>query len=701
MAIDVPTDRRRPLVLVADDDVFQRMVARISLVEAGFDVVEAADGAEAVAVVERDRPDLVVLDVLMPGMDGFQACAAMRATTSGAMVQILIATAQEDTRAIEQAFDAGATDFIAKPIPGRLLGYRARYLYRSGRNLADLETHRARLTRAEEIARLGSWELDPETRTLRCSSQATRLLGHGENDTVTWQQLLDRIHVEDRDRVAWTLESAIRDRHDFELEARLVLPSEPDRVAVLRGEFDGARQRLLGVIQDITERHQIEARIHHLAHHDPLTNLPNRTLFRDRLENALARAQRDGSRVAVMILDADKFKDINDTLGHGVGDQFLQTMAQRLQESVRGSDTIARLGGDEFAIIQVGLNQPENSEVLSNRLLKVFRTPFSVAGHEIRSGVSIGVALYPDHGSIPDELLARADVALYRVKGEGRGQFRHFDPSMDDDLRARRELEADMRRGLDEGWFELHYQPQVDVASRRVVGAEALIRLRHPDKGLIAPNHFIPLAEETGLIQPIGEWVLRTACRDAAAWARAGHALRISLNLSANQIHDRRVVELVRASLAESGLAPNRLELEITESVLMRDPAMARQVLEQLRRLGVSLAMDDFGTGYSSLSYLQLFPFDRLKIDRSFVHQLGSSDHSASIVRAIVALGKSLGMAITAEGVEHAHQVDILERERCDEIQGFYFGRPVPDAEFRGGLAVPVAAATEMIAALA
>ena len=394
------------------------------------------------------------------------------------------------------------------------------------------------------------------------------------------------------------------------------------------------------------------------------------------------RAARDYSLVAVHCLDLDQFKEVNDTLGHTVGDRLLQAVADRLLAEVRGADTIARLGGDEFAIIQVGVVGPEDIAILANRLVASLSLPFNIDGHEIIIGVSSGITLFPADADNPDQLLINADIAMYRAKAEGRNCYRFFIAGMDDALRARKKLEHDLRLGLEEGWFEVHYQPQVVAESGTIVGAEALLRMRHPDRGLLLPQDFIPLAEETGLIVPIGTWTLRTACAQAARWHAAGKAMRIAVNLSPIQFRQAGLVTTVRSALEEANLAPNYLELEITESMFMHDTESALDLLRQLRRLGVHIAMDDFGTGYSSLSYLKQFPFDRIKIDRSFVSELVDNKDAAAIVRAIVALGRSLEMKTTAEGVETLTQMSYLRDEACDEMQGYYFGRPFPIDQF-------------------
>jgi diguanylate cyclase (GGDEF)-like protein len=422
-----------------------------------------------------------------------------------------------------------------------------------------------------------------------------------------------------------------------------------------------------------------QTRARHLALHDALTDLPNRVLLAERLNQALVHARRHGDAPAVLCLDLDRFKEVNDALGHPMGDLLLREVAARLRACTRETDTVARLGGDEFAVVQVGASQPAEAEALCRRLLEVLGAPCRLDGHEVVVGASVGVALAPVDGDEPATLLRHADIALYRAKGEGRGTFRFFEEGMNRELQARRALERDLRRALDEGRFELHYQPQVELGSGRTVGVEALLRWRHPERGSVPPNDFIPLAEETGLIVPIGAWVLRTACAQALAWP----GLRVAVNLSAAQFRQPGLAETVAQALRETGLEPDRLELEITEGVLLEDTVAAVTTLHALRGLGVRIAMDDFGTGYSSLSYLRRFPFDKIKIDKSFVADLdgGRSADAAAIVRAVVSLGSSLGMTTTAEGIEAEAQAELLRAEGCDEVQGYHFGRPMPPAD--------------------
>jgi diguanylate cyclase (GGDEF)-like protein len=435
----------------------------------------------------------------------------------------------------------------------------------------------------------------------------------------------------------------------------------------------------VATFEDITDWQVAQARISHMARHDALTDLPNRILFREKLEEALRPARRN-DHVAVLFLDLDHFKGINDSLGHPLGDELLKAVAGRLADCVREGDTIARLGGDEFAIVQVSSDPQTSPTKLASRLIEVISAPYEIESHQIIIGVSIGIAVTPDDGTDPDQLLKNADLALYRAKEDGRGIFHFFEVGMDARAQARRLLEVDLRGALSRHEFVVYYQPIQNVQANRVVGFEALVRWNHPLRGLIAPLDFIPLAEETGLIIQIGEWVLRTACKDAAGWPPD---ISVAVNLSPVQFKNRTLLPSVVSALAISGLAARRLELEITESVLLQDGDATLATLHQLRELGVRISMDDFGTGYSSLSYLRSFPFDKIKIDRSFVNELTSRDDSMAIVRAVTGLGKSLGISTTAEGVETDEQLALLRLEGCTEAQGYLFSppRPVEDVE--------------------
>ncbi len=414
---------------------------------------------------------------------------------------------------------------------------------------------------------------------------------------------------------------------------------------------------------------------HRLALHDTLTGLPNRAFFAERMDHALAQVRRHQTMLAVLCLDLDRFKQVNDTLGHPVGDALLRAVARRLAGCLRDCDTVARLGGDEFAVIQAPLGRVEDAATLAQRIVKTLSEPYDLNGHNVVIGASVGIALAPADTADSDLILNMADMALYRAKADGRGVFRMFEPGMDTKMQARRVLESDLRRAVQAQEFELDYQPLVDLLSGRVSALEALVRWRHPERGLIRPDDFIPFAEETGLIGPIGAWVLHQACADAAGWPAD---VRIAVNVSAAQFKGPGLVETVFDALAASGLPPERLELEITETALLADADATLATLHELRAKGVRIAMDDFGTGYSSLGYLRSFPFDKIKIDRCFIKDIETSVDCKAIVRAVAGLGSNLGITTTAEGVETAAQLDQLRAEGCDQVQGYLFSRPVP-----------------------
>ncbi len=444
----------------------------------------------------------------------------------------------------------------------------------------------------------------------------------------------------------------------------------------------GAPSYILGVIEDITDRKEAEAQILHLAHHDSLTGLPNRAAFNTQLAAALEQAEATGGTVAILCIDLDRFKEINDVYGHAAGDSLLREVAQRLQIAADGA-FLARLGGDEFIIIATEGEQPASAEKMAEALLAVVAEDLEIDGHSLTTALSVGVAIYPADGADAASLLRNADAALYRAKGEGRGTVRFFEPEMDTLLRERRILQQDLRTAIPNGELKLHYQPLTqndgDQNGCKIVGFEALARWNHPTRGMVPPTTFIPLAEESSLVISMGEWILREACWEAASWPRP---LQIAVNLSPVQFRHGDLATLIHTVLLETGLAPARLEIEITESVLIGDFSRAVAILRRIKALGVRISMDDFGTGYSSLSYLQSFPFDKIKIDRAFIANVDRNPQSASIVRAVIGLGRGLNVPVLAEGVETREQMNFLMNEDCDEMQGYLLGRPGPIEDY-------------------
>ena len=454
-------------------------------------------------------------------------------------------------------------------------------------------------------------------------------------------------------------------------------------------QADGAARYIVGISEDVTESRANEARIVHLAHHDALTDLPNRAFLHERLVEAVAARRRSETLVGLLCIDLDNFKEVNDSLGHAAGDELLKQVAERLRGCVREGELVSRNGGDEFTILQPRLGSPDEARQLAERLIVELSRPFKVHDQDAVVGASVGIAVAPQDGDSADLLMRHADMALYRAKADGRGAARFFEAEMDARLQARRSLERDLRLAFAKGDLELHYQPLLTAGDERITGFEALLRWPHAERGYVSPAEFIPVAEEIGLIGPITEWVLKTACAEAVGWPQD---VKIAVNLSPAHFRKQNPAFAVSRALAESGLAPNRLEVEITESVLLNDSESNLAILHQIRALGVRIAMDDFGTGYSSLSYLRFFPFDKIKIDRSFVHELHSNAQCAAIVRAVTTLGASLGVVTTAEGVETVEQMESLRAEGCHELQGFLFSRPVPAEQARAllGLAFGV-----------
>ena len=521
----------------------------------------------------------------------------------------------------------------------------------------------------------GLMVLDRRLRVVRCNADFRAVAGLPEDEALVGQHATRMLveHARNGCLLAAGVRTLLRwrrQRGDADGDEAVTLPLDDGRVMTLSiREVVGPGWVL--VLEDVTAASRSEAVAHRLALHDPLTDLPNRRHLLECLNRAIGRGP-----VALLCLDLDRFKPVNDTLGHPVGDALLRIVAGRMGSAVRAGDTVARMGGDEFAVLIEGADAPEAAEGLAKRLVDLIGRPYIVEGHMIDIGVSVGVALATDGTDDPDALLKHADLALYEAKRQGRGTFCFFEPSMDAALQTRRRLEAELRQALALRAFELHYQPQQDLTTNRINGFEALLRWRHPERGLVPPAEFVPLAEETGLIVPIGEWVLRTACKEAARWPED---VSIAVNLSIAQFRSPRLIGVVKAALKAAGLSPARLELEITESLLMRNDIDHLGVLRALHALGVRVAMDDFGTGYSSLSNLQSFPFDKIKIDRSFV--MNGDSRSAAVVRAVAALGNGLGIATTAEGVETKEQLQDIAAQGCTEVQGYLIGRPVSAEE--------------------
>jgi diguanylate cyclase (GGDEF)-like protein/PAS domain S-box-containing protein len=689
-----PRSESTPLALVIDDDFTVRLLVRETLEIAGIEVVEAQNGDEGLEALQRIAPDIVLLDVMMPGKNGFEVCAEMRTMPARALTPVLMMTGLDDSESVNRAYEAGATDFITKPITWPILAHRVRYMLRASQALERLARSEARLADAQRLAQLGHWDWDLAANRVQRSPEALRILGACDTD-LDYRAFIEMVHPGDRGDLESAVSRALEQGEPYSLECRIVRAEGIERIvheqAVVERDEQGRPVRIQGTTQDITERKQAEQRIRRLALYDTLTELPNRQFFKEQLGHSLGHADRLGQKVAVVVLDLDRFKRINETWGHSVGDQLLIAVSTRLTRSVRSADyvtrsdsgplagNLARLGGDEFTIQVTGIAQAADVAKVARRIMSVLAQPFDVAGQEIVITASAGIAVYPDDGRDVDALLKNADSAMYHAKNRGKDNYQFFSPSMNASSLNKLTLENQLRKAVDRGELVLHYQPKVDAASWHIAGVEALLRWRHPDKGLISPAEFIPLAEETGLIVPIGDWVLAEAARQAAAWRAAGLPLfSIAVNMASPSFAQKDFVAKVAAVLAQARLERGAIEIELTESVLMQDLESARGTLRALKDEGVCLSVDDFGTGYSSLAYLKRFPIDSLKIDRSFVRDVIDNAEDASITGAIIALGKSLGLAVVAEGVETEAQAAFLRERGCTLMQGYLFSRPVP-----------------------
>jgi diguanylate cyclase (GGDEF)-like protein/PAS domain S-box-containing protein len=683
-------------VLVVDDDPVMRQMIREVLEEQGCKVAEAKDGEEGLSAFSRLRPDLILMDVIMPKLDGFDACRRLRGLPSGEHIPVLMMTGLDDKDSIKRAYGAGATDFITKPINWELLAHRLRFIQRAGRAFQELRISREELAHAQRLARLGSWIGDFETGEVSRSDEVCRIFGLAPGGLPpTRDAFMKAVHPEDKALVRKSFNAVLHQDKAYDVEFRIVLPDGTERIVHEHGEVirdqSGKPIKMRGTVQDITEKKRAQQQIRYLAYYDSLTDLPNRRLFQERLQRALARAKRHECLVAVLFLDLDRFKRINDVLGHIPGDQLLQIVAKRLRRCVRTDDvvtqfveqpvsaSVARMGGDEFIILLDEIGHAEDAARIARRVLKEVGEPIRLSAEEVCVTASIGIALYPADGDDVDVMLKKADAAMYHAKAEGRNNYQFFDESINTVAIQKLSLESHLRKALDREEFRLYYQPQIDTVSGKITGFEALIRWQHPDLGLMLPGQFIQLAEDTGLIVPIGDWVVRTASKQIKAWQAAGFPpVRVSVNLSAVSFKQKDLAGRFIVGLSEAGVDPRCLEVEITESTLMEDADVTLGTLRKLKEIGLRLAIDDFGTGYSSLSYLQQFPLDTLKIDRSFIKDISVNRNSAAIARTIVLLAQNLRLGVVAEGVETHGQLALLRTLGCKEAQGYFFSRPVP-----------------------
>ncbi len=693
--VNVQHNQMQALILVIDDDLTTQVLAKRSLENAGFRTLLASNGREGLELFEQSSPDLILLDVEMPEMDGFTACKKLRAMQQGKNTPILMITGLDDIDSIQNAYSIGATDFATKPVNWTIMVYRVRYLLRASIVFKALEASKVRLAKAQKIAKMGNWDWDIRNNKIYWSDQIYQIFQINPNRVQFNRDVFfEKIHPDDREYLNETFLIELENRTSSNCEYRIVL--EDGKICYMHHQAqitvnsDNIPLRYSGTIQDISERKLTEEKIRHLAYYDSLTGLLNRVSFQERLECALSLAKRNKRKMAILYLDLDNFKRINDTLGHDSGDSLLKIVAEHLVESTRASDVIARietdaieadvarLGGDEFTILLSEITQTEDAGLVAQRILNLLSEPIQLDGHKVFATPSIGISVFPADGNHSTTLLKNADTAMYQAKQSGKGNFQYYVESMNADSLARLDLESDLRQALKNEEFALHYQPILDCQTSNIIGTESLLRWNSKKHGLVAPDEFIPLVEGNGMIFEIGKWVLRNACMQNKAWQEAGYQpIQVAVNLSSLQFRHADLLDTIEQALQESQMGPEYLVLELTEGMVMHNSEQTIKTLQKLKLTGVGISIDDFGTGYSSLSYLKRFPLNTLKIDKSFISGLPNDKDDAAITTAVIAMAHSLNLRIIAEGVEKTAQADFLKTLGCDAVQGYLYGKPM------------------------
>jgi diguanylate cyclase (GGDEF)-like protein/PAS domain S-box-containing protein len=648
----------------------------------GFEALEASSGIEALKIIAEEGVDLVLLDIVMPGMDGYDVLQQLREIKTESQLPVIMVTASNDSQEIVRAFELGANDFVSKPIDPAVTFARINTQIKLQQAQTALRESEERYAMAAMGANDGLWDWNLLSNQVYYSPRWTEMLGMEATEVGNSpDEFLSRLHVEDRTRVEAEFTAHLRgETKHFEAELRIQHRDGSFRWMLCRGlavrNAQGTAQRIAGSLTDITEGKVA----------DGLTGLPNRLLFLDRVQRAVDRRYRQpDEKFAIIYLDIDNFKIVNDSLGHEVGDQLLQAVARRLEDSVRSSDSmVARLGGDEFAVVIEHVQTSVDAQRVAQRILESMTRPFTLCDRDVFTSASIGISFGDELPQRAEDLLREADTAMYQAKANGKSRCRVFDPTMQEEVRLRLELEADLRHAIEREEFVLYFQPIVLLATRKLAGFEALVRWRHPQRGLVSPSEFISVAEETGLILPLGAWVLEHACETLVEWESTfelAESLIISVNVSSRQLAHEGLVDQIANIIQKSGIRPSSIKLEVTESTIMQNPEDGAAKLAQLRELGVWVGIDDFGTGYSSLAYLHRLPLDILKVDRSFVIRMEDSSEHVAIVNTVLMLAESLELDAVAEGIETQTQAMMLQEMGCKFGQGYLFARPMTDAE--------------------
>jgi diguanylate cyclase (GGDEF)-like protein/PAS domain S-box-containing protein len=689
----------QPKILVVDDRIENIRSMQRVLETIDAEVYTAQSGVEALGLLLRHTFSLILLDVMMPEMDGFETAELIRGNLNSLHTPIIFVTAADKEESFEfKGYDVGAVDYLYKPIQPHILQRKVRFFLELNKNKTLLEKSLHELERVRDHKELllkstaeGIISLDPKGHITFANPAAKQLLMYND-DTI---EGLDYADIQGIDKTTFPFEQSAlyhatltkRSIHDdqqwFYRADGSSFPVEFTASPICNAKSESSGMVL--VFQDISERKKTAEKLAYLAQYDSLTGLANRALFTNLLGQAISRSDRHHHNLALLFLDLDRFKQVNDSLGHDAGDLLLQQVAERLQSSTREGDTVSRLGGDEFTVIlEEVCSESREAALVADKLIVSLNSPFIIKGHEVLIGTSIGIALYPGSAKTMESLLKCADMAMYLAKARGRNNFQFYTAELQQQASKAIELENRLRHALQRREFFLHYQPQVDTESGQIIGLEALLRWQPDGQALVPPSEFISVAEEAGLIVPIGEWVLRNACAQLQRWHASGllsPAVSISVNLSVRQLENKSLLTTLTQILQETGLKPSQLELEITESAVMKDPDVVVEVLRRIHEQGIQLSLDDFGTGYSSLSYLKLLPLDILKIDRSFINDIGGEQSDEAILESIISLSRNLNLRVVAEGVETQEQLHFLQRLNCHSIQGYYISEPKSPAD--------------------
>lgn len=696
-----------PLIMIVDpDDDFCTKVVKALDREGFSNIIRAMNGLEALVYFKKMSPYLVIMAADMPIKDGYSACELMRSLPGGERTSILLLVEGDEYKAINRAYKSGATEFERKPIEPRLLAKRAHYLLRNHHQMEELLRHEQRVSKAYRIARLGHWEWGVADNDFEVSLEVARMFRVSRRALKSVDDILGKIHEEDRRGFAETNMRVLEDGISRRIEFHVTLPDGQERnfLQWVEVELDqeGEPTRLAGIIQDVTEQRANEAKIYSLAHYDTLTGLPNRGYLKQHLRFLLEQAELTESLVAVVVIDIDHFGRINNALGYGVGDELLCSLAHVLSEAIEQDwlitdrltpeDThtpsheqllLLRTDADEFTLVISQLHSADKVGVIAERVSQLLAKPLKVDNQELSVTASMGISLYPLDAKEGLPLLECASAAVKHAKDQGRDNYQYFMQSLNQQALKRLGMESDLRKAVENGEFLVYFQPKVSLRTGRVDSMEALVRWQHPELGIVSPAEFVALAEDIGLIATVGEWVLYESCRYVKEWMEQGHNFKVAVNVSPLQFKDHtHLIEVVNTTLRKTGLPAKNLELELTESIFLKDTETNRHTASILRRMGIAIAIDDFGTGYSSLSYLTSFPVDTLKIDKSFVSCVSGDDQHAEVVRTIIHLAKSMNMKVVAEGIASSAEGHFLREAGCDYGQGYLYSPPLPASRF-------------------